>query len=104
MGAVFDDSNVYMLHMVYQAMGVCLYMQNLDDAIRYGEKLIKPYRYSKCTKLNKTKLLSLFEAIYSRCDLCFLQSALPTLLTERVLRVSEAGQIVRGNGQALSRS
>lgn len=43
MGAVFDDSNVYMLHMVYQAMGVCLYMQNLDDAIRYGEKLIKPY-------------------------------------------------------------
>lgn len=43
MGAVFDDSNVYMLHMMYQAMGVCLYMQDLDEAIRYGEKLIKPY-------------------------------------------------------------
>lgn len=43
MGSVFDDSNVYMLHMMYQAMGVCLYMQDLDEAIKYGEKLIKPY-------------------------------------------------------------
>ncbi|XP_041660665.1 N-lysine methyltransferase SMYD2-B [Cheilinus undulatus] len=43
MGAVFDDSNVYMLHMMYQAMGVCLYMQDPDGAIRYGEKIIKPY-------------------------------------------------------------
>lgn len=45
MGAVFDDSNVYMLHMMYQAMGICMYMQDLDGAIRYGEKLLKPYRY-----------------------------------------------------------
>lgn len=44
MGAVFDDTNVYMLHMMYQAMGVCLYMQDPDGAIRYGEKIIKPYR------------------------------------------------------------
>ncbi|XP_071335329.1 N-lysine methyltransferase SMYD2-A-like [Trachinotus anak] len=43
MGAVFDDSNVYMLHMMYQAMGVCLYMQDIDGAIRYGEKILKPY-------------------------------------------------------------
>ncbi|XP_078130953.1 N-lysine methyltransferase SMYD2-B isoform X2 [Sander vitreus] len=43
MGAVFDDTNVYMLHMMYQAMGVCLYMQDPDGAIRYGEKIIKPY-------------------------------------------------------------
>ncbi|XP_020503081.1 N-lysine methyltransferase SMYD2-B [Labrus bergylta] len=43
MGAVFDDSNVYMLHMMYQAMGVCLYMQDADGAIRYGEKILKPY-------------------------------------------------------------
>ncbi|KAF7230611.1 N-lysine methyltransferase SMYD2 [Nothobranchius furzeri] len=43
MGAVFDDSNVYMLHMMYQAMGVCIYMQDADGAIRYGKKLLKPY-------------------------------------------------------------
>ncbi len=44
MGAVFDDSNVYMLHMMYQAMGVCLYMQDAEGAIRYGEKILRPYR------------------------------------------------------------
>ncbi|KAM9356025.1 N-lysine methyltransferase SMYD2-B isoform 2-T2 [Pholidichthys leucotaenia] len=44
MGAVFDDSNVYMLHMMYQAMGVCLYMQDVDGAIRYGEKILGPFR------------------------------------------------------------
>ncbi|KAM7367916.1 hypothetical protein PAMP_014181 [Pampus punctatissimus] len=43
MGAVFHDSNVYMLHMMYQAMGVCLYMQDLEGAISYGEKILKPY-------------------------------------------------------------
>ncbi|XP_076023693.1 N-lysine methyltransferase SMYD2-A-like [Genypterus blacodes] len=43
MGAVFDDANVYVLHMMYQAMGVCLYMQDWEGAIRYGEKLLKPY-------------------------------------------------------------
>uniref|UniRef100_A0A8C4ST85 [histone H3]-lysine(4) N-trimethyltransferase n=1 Tax=Erpetoichthys calabaricus TaxID=27687 RepID=A0A8C4ST85_ERPCA len=43
MGAVFEDSNVYMLHMMYQAMGVCLYMQDWEGAMRYGEKIIKPY-------------------------------------------------------------
>uniref|UniRef100_H3C5E3 [histone H3]-lysine(4) N-trimethyltransferase n=1 Tax=Tetraodon nigroviridis TaxID=99883 RepID=H3C5E3_TETNG len=44
MGAVFDESNVYMLHMMYQAMGVCLYMQDPDGALRYGEKIAKYYR------------------------------------------------------------
>lgn len=43
MGAVFDDSNVYMLHMMYQAMGICMHMQDADGAIRYGEKILKPY-------------------------------------------------------------
>ncbi|XP_069464663.1 N-lysine methyltransferase SMYD2 [Ambystoma mexicanum] len=43
MGAVFEDTNVYMLHMMYQAMGVCLYMQDWDGALRYGQKIIKPY-------------------------------------------------------------
>ncbi|MBN3284211.1 SMYD2 methyltransferase, partial [Polyodon spathula] len=43
MDAVFEDTNVYMLHMMYQAMGVCLYMQDWDGALRYGEKIIKPY-------------------------------------------------------------
>ncbi|XP_066554114.1 N-lysine methyltransferase SMYD2-A [Amia ocellicauda] len=43
MGAVFEETNVYMLHMMYQAMGVCLYMQDWDGALRYGEKIIKPY-------------------------------------------------------------
>ncbi|XP_049914080.1 N-lysine methyltransferase SMYD2-B-like [Epinephelus moara] len=43
MGAVFDDANVYMLHMMYQAMGVCLYMEDPDRAIRYGEKILKHY-------------------------------------------------------------
>lgn len=43
MGAVFEDTNVYMLHMMYQAMGVCLYMQDWEGALRYGQKIIKPY-------------------------------------------------------------
>ncbi|NXA35477.1 SMYD2 methyltransferase, partial [Eudromia elegans] len=43
MGTVFEDSNVYMLHMMYQAMGVCLYMQDWESALRYGQKIIKPY-------------------------------------------------------------
>ncbi|XP_030638146.1 N-lysine methyltransferase SMYD2-like [Chanos chanos] len=43
MGSVFEDSNVYMLHMMYQAMGVCLYMEEWDRALSYGEKVIKPY-------------------------------------------------------------
>lgn len=44
MGAIFADTNVYMLHMMYQAMGVCLYMQDWDGAMSYGEKIIQPYR------------------------------------------------------------
>ncbi|XP_030051898.1 N-lysine methyltransferase SMYD2 isoform X1 [Microcaecilia unicolor] len=43
MGAVFEDNNVYMLHMMYQAMGVCLYIQDWEGALRYGQKIIKPY-------------------------------------------------------------
>ncbi|XP_025048274.1 N-lysine methyltransferase SMYD2 isoform X3 [Alligator sinensis] len=43
MGSVFEDSNVYMLHMMYQAMGVCLYMQDWEGALRHGQKIIKPY-------------------------------------------------------------
>ncbi|XP_048360796.1 N-lysine methyltransferase SMYD2 [Sphaerodactylus townsendi] len=43
MGWVFEESNVYMLHMMYQAMGVCLYMQDWEGALRYGQKIIKPY-------------------------------------------------------------
>ncbi|XP_072121245.1 N-lysine methyltransferase SMYD2-like [Mobula birostris] len=43
MRSVFEDNNVYMLHMMYQAMGVCLYMQDWDGALRYGQKIIKPY-------------------------------------------------------------
>ncbi|XP_062857190.1 N-lysine methyltransferase SMYD2-B [Trichomycterus rosablanca] len=44
MGSVFEDSNVYILHMMYQAMGVCLYMEDYDGAVSYGEKVIKPFR------------------------------------------------------------
>ncbi|XP_026551545.1 N-lysine methyltransferase SMYD2 isoform X1 [Pseudonaja textilis] len=43
MGSVFAESNVYMLHMMYQAMGVCLYIQDWEGALRYGQKIIKPY-------------------------------------------------------------
>uniref|UniRef100_A0A7N6AB10 [histone H3]-lysine(4) N-trimethyltransferase n=1 Tax=Anabas testudineus TaxID=64144 RepID=A0A7N6AB10_ANATE len=43
MGAIFTDTNVYMLHMMYQAMGVCLYMQDWDGAMSYGEKIVQPY-------------------------------------------------------------
>uniref|UniRef100_A0A8C5GWP4 [histone H3]-lysine(4) N-trimethyltransferase n=1 Tax=Gouania willdenowi TaxID=441366 RepID=A0A8C5GWP4_GOUWI len=43
MGAIFGDTNVYMLHMMYQAMGVCLYMQDWDGAMSYGEKIVQPY-------------------------------------------------------------
>ncbi|XP_054617718.1 N-lysine methyltransferase SMYD2-like isoform X2 [Dunckerocampus dactyliophorus] len=45
MGAVFDDSNVYMLHMMYQAMGVCIYMSDIEGAVRYGEKLLIPFSH-----------------------------------------------------------
>lgn len=45
MSSVFEDSNVYMLHMMYQAMGVCLYMQDWEGALKYGQKIIKPYRW-----------------------------------------------------------
>ncbi|XP_053499661.1 N-lysine methyltransferase SMYD2-B isoform X2 [Ictalurus furcatus] len=44
MGSMFEDSNVYMLHMMYQAMGVCMYMEDYDGAVSYGEKVIKPFR------------------------------------------------------------
>lgn len=47
MGTVFHESNVYMLHMMYQAMGVCLYLEDPEEAIRYGEKIVKCYR---CTR------------------------------------------------------
>ncbi|KPP71131.1 N-lysine methyltransferase SMYD2-like [Scleropages formosus] len=43
MGTIFEVTNVYMLHMMYQAMGVCLYMQDWEGAMSYGEKIIKPY-------------------------------------------------------------
>ncbi|XP_053568463.1 N-lysine methyltransferase SMYD2 [Bombina bombina] len=43
MGTIFEESNVYMLHMMYQAMGVCLYTQDWEGALKYGEKIIKPY-------------------------------------------------------------
>ncbi|XP_028997985.1 N-lysine methyltransferase SMYD2-B [Betta splendens] len=43
MGGVFDDSNVYMLHMMYQAMGICIHMQDAGGAVAYGEKILKPY-------------------------------------------------------------
>uniref|UniRef100_A0A672HZB1 [histone H3]-lysine(4) N-trimethyltransferase n=1 Tax=Salarias fasciatus TaxID=181472 RepID=A0A672HZB1_SALFA len=43
MGSVFADSNVFMLHMMYQAMGVCLYLQDAEGAVSYGERIIKPY-------------------------------------------------------------
>uniref|UniRef100_H2TAT1 [histone H3]-lysine(4) N-trimethyltransferase n=1 Tax=Takifugu rubripes TaxID=31033 RepID=H2TAT1_TAKRU len=45
MGSIFADTNVYMLHMMYQAMGVCLYMQDWEGAMRYGEKIIHPYSF-----------------------------------------------------------
>lgn len=44
MGSVFEDANVYMVHVMYQAMGVCLYMEDPEGALRYGEKIIKHYR------------------------------------------------------------
>ncbi|KAK3563264.1 hypothetical protein QTP86_019342 [Hemibagrus guttatus] len=43
MGSIFVDTNVYMLHMMYQAMGVCLYLQDWDGAMNYGEKIVEPY-------------------------------------------------------------
>lgn len=55
MGTVFHESNIYMLHMMYQAMGVCLYMEDPEEAVRYGEKIVKCYR---CT--SGLSLLSLF--------------------------------------------
>lgn len=51
MGSIFADTNVYMLHMMYQAMGVCLYMQDWDGAMSYGEKIIHPYRLKHLQQL-----------------------------------------------------
>lgn len=33
MSFVFEDSNVYMLYMMYQVMGVCLYMQDWEGVL-----------------------------------------------------------------------
>ncbi|KAM9317363.1 N-lysine methyltransferase SMYD2 [Gastrophryne carolinensis] len=44
MGTIFADTNVYMLHMMYQAMGIGLYTQEWEAALQWGEKLIQPYR------------------------------------------------------------
>ncbi|KAK2846155.1 hypothetical protein Q7C36_011009 [Tachysurus vachellii] len=44
MSSTFEESNVYVLHMMYQAMGVCMYMEDYDGAVNYGEKVIKPFR------------------------------------------------------------
>ncbi|XP_019468218.1 N-lysine methyltransferase SMYD2 [Meleagris gallopavo] len=71
MGAVFEDSNVYMLHMMYQAMGVCLYVQDWEGALRYGQKIIRPYsKYYPSYSLNVAsmwlKLGRLYMALENR--------------------------------------
>ncbi|XP_077367324.1 N-lysine methyltransferase SMYD2-B-like [Festucalex cinctus] len=43
LGAVLADANVYVLHINYQAMGVCVYQGDLRAAVRYGEKLLTPF-------------------------------------------------------------
>ncbi|XP_061668053.1 N-lysine methyltransferase SMYD2-B-like [Syngnathoides biaculeatus] len=43
MATVLDDANVFVLHMSYQAMGVCVYRGDFRAAVRYGEKLLKPF-------------------------------------------------------------
>ncbi|XP_057679592.1 N-lysine methyltransferase SMYD2-B-like [Corythoichthys intestinalis] len=43
MRQVLHDHNVFVLHMMYQAMGVCVYQGKLEDAVRYGEKIIQPF-------------------------------------------------------------
>lgn len=60
MGSIFEDTNVYMLHMMYQAMGVCLYMQDWDGAMKYGEKIVHPYRY------NGLFVLIMFDSTYNK--------------------------------------
>lgn len=42
MSCVFEDSNVYMLHMMYQAMGVCLYMQDWEEPCGTDRKSSSP--------------------------------------------------------------
>ncbi|XP_077341889.1 N-lysine methyltransferase SMYD2 [Lithobates pipiens] len=44
MGTLFAETNIYMLHMTYQSMGICLYMQDWEGALKYGGKIIQPYR------------------------------------------------------------
>ncbi|CAL9692416.1 unnamed protein product [Knipowitschia caucasica] len=69
MGSVFEESNVYMLHVMYQAMGVCLFMEDLEEAIRYGQKLIKPYSqlYSPLS-LNLSSLFLKLGRLYLTVD------------------------------------
>uniref|UniRef100_M3YLL3 [histone H3]-lysine(4) N-trimethyltransferase n=1 Tax=Mustela putorius furo TaxID=9669 RepID=M3YLL3_MUSPF len=42
MSSGFEHSNVYMLHVMYQATGICSYVWDWEGALRYGQK-IKPY-------------------------------------------------------------
>ncbi|XP_034017802.1 N-lysine methyltransferase SMYD2-B [Thalassophryne amazonica] len=82
MGTVFDDSNVYMLHMMYQAMGVCLFMEDFHGAISYGEKIIKPYsRLYPPYSLNVSSMYLKLGRLYMGLDrrsagLCALKKAM----------------------------
>ncbi|XP_032818954.1 N-lysine methyltransferase SMYD2 isoform X1 [Petromyzon marinus] len=41
--SVLSESNVYLLHMAYQAMGVCLFVEQWERALDYGLQVIKQY-------------------------------------------------------------
>lgn len=93
MGSIFVDTNVYMLHMMYQAMGVCLYMQDWDGAMKYGEKIVEPYRYTELFVL----LISLvFDWILTHVSPSFSQCALPSILSECGIYVPEAWKTLHG--------
>lgn len=81
MGTVFHESNVYMLHMMYQAMGVCLYMEDPEEAVRYGEKIVKCYR---CTSgLSLPSSLLFFSNGILKCRGAAFLLTLPFVMSQR---------------------
>lgn len=102
MGSIFADTNVYMLHMMYQAMGVCLYMQDWEGAMTYGEKIIHPYRL-KYVYLSSSIRHSIYVCVIF-FNVFVLQFSLPSLLSKCSIYVLETWSSLLGSGEDDTRS
>ncbi|XP_019729317.1 N-lysine methyltransferase SMYD2-B-like [Hippocampus comes] len=69
MCGVLDAANVYVLHVNYQAMGVCVYQGDLHGAVRYGEKLLQPFsQLYPAYSLNVSSLYLKLSRLYLALD------------------------------------